>query len=87
MFVESSCSLLFDLAAFEEGASGSAVLSRGFGRGDWVLTRDGDRVAWGDSAEIPGPDSHPGIEQDNETLRIDVVNTEVASFILKWRQG
>ncbi|KAH6986917.1 hypothetical protein EDB80DRAFT_881358 [Ilyonectria destructans] len=69
-------------AVFVE-TSRSVVLSRVFGRGDWALTRDGDKVAWGDSAEILGPDSHPGIEQDNETLCIDVVNTEVASFILK----
>ncbi|KAL2820912.1 SCO1/SenC-domain-containing protein [Aspergillus cavernicola] len=52
VYIAESRTLLFDLAVYEANLKGSVTLGRVFGRGDWILKRDGDEVARGSSHSL-----------------------------------
>lgn len=84
VYVSEERTLLFDLAATEPDTKSSVVLSRIFGRGDWVLNRDEERIAWGDINQLTGAAPGVHIEQDGETLRLDIPSQKTARFIMTW---
>ncbi|KAL2674257.1 hypothetical protein Neosp_012708 [[Neocosmospora] mangrovei] len=84
VYIAEKRTLLFDVAAFEAGAKGLVGLSRVFGRGNWVLYKDGHRVAWGDSTSLDGSEGPGEVRQDGERLVMSVSHTEVFSYTLEW---
>lgn len=68
VYIAESRELIFDLAAYEQGARGSVVLSRIFGRGEWTLKLGGQKIAWGDPDQLAGSDPAVEIKQDGKTL-------------------
>ncbi|KAL3460198.1 SCO1/SenC-domain-containing protein [Aspergillus heterothallicus] len=86
VYIPERHSLLFDLAVFEEGhGQGSVVISRVFERGPWVLGREGEKIAWGDSSELVGSDPTVDVQVvDGQLLRLGVADTRVTSFVLEW---
>jgi cytochrome oxidase Cu insertion factor (SCO1/SenC/PrrC family) len=86
VYVKKRKRLLFDLAVYEEGRSGSVALDRVFGRGDWTLRRDGKEIARGSSKGLQDAnESTAGIpvKQDGQFLRVPVIGTKVVSFELQ----
>jgi hypothetical protein len=86
VYIPERHSLLFDLAVFEEGhGQGSVVISRVFERGPWVLGREGEKIAWGDSSGLVGSDPTVDVQVvDGQLLRLGVADTRVTSFVLEW---
>ncbi|KAH8672300.1 hypothetical protein BGZ61DRAFT_536946 [Ilyonectria robusta] len=84
VYMSSRPALLFDLAVYETNTSGSVVLSRVFGRGPWVLKRDGCDIAWGDGAKMTGCGAQVEVEQEGEALRIVISDVKVVSFVMEW---
>ncbi|KAL3470723.1 hypothetical protein BJX99DRAFT_263992 [Aspergillus californicus] len=56
VYIASDRTLKFDVAVFETGAKGSIVLGRVFGRGDWILKREGQEIARGTSDALAKTD-------------------------------
>ncbi|KAL4767707.1 hypothetical protein BDW60DRAFT_220307 [Aspergillus nidulans var. acristatus] len=86
VYVKKRKRLLFDLAVYEEGRSGSVALDRVFGRGDWTLRRDGKEIARGSSKGLQDAnESTTGIQvkQDGQFLRVPVIGTKVVSYELQ----
>ncbi|KAL2848889.1 hypothetical protein BJY01DRAFT_233735 [Aspergillus pseudoustus] len=84
VYVAKSRTLVFDLAVWEANSSGHVVVSRVFERGNWALSRNGKRIAWGDSWRLEGSDTTVGITQNGMGLRFDIRETDVTSYILEW---
>ncbi|KAL6230263.1 hypothetical protein BDW75DRAFT_234532 [Aspergillus navahoensis] len=83
VYIPERRTLLFDLAVFNEAHSqGSVVLSHIFERGPWVLKREGEKIAWGDSTGLVGSD--PAADVEGKSLRLGVAGTSVTSFVLEW---
>lgn len=79
--------LLFDLAVFEEGRSGSVALDRVLERGEWTLRRDGCEIARGSMEGLQGADDGTvgiPVRQDGQLLRVPVIGTKVVSYELQW---
>ncbi|KAL4941270.1 hypothetical protein BDV06DRAFT_223290 [Aspergillus oleicola] len=78
--------MVFDLALadYEDGLRGSVTLGRVFGRGNWVLTRNGEEICRG-SGDGLREGGERGLKQEGELLRLPVTGTEVASYIFQWR--
>jgi hypothetical protein len=76
--------LLFDLAVYEADKRGRVVISRVFGRGDWMLKRNGALMAWGNGTQMVGSNASADVHQDGQTLRLAVWQTEVTSYVLEW---
>lgn len=86
VYIPEHHTLLFDLAVFEEGHDqASAVISRVFERGPWVLKREGATIAWGHDTGLVGSDPTANVQVvEGESLRVGVAGTSVASFVLEW---
>ncbi|WAO91159.1 Ldi domain-containing protein [Fusarium falciforme] len=84
VYIPTQRALLFDVAAFEEGARGVVGLARVFGRGNWTLKRDGSRIAWGSSTGLSGSEPLAEIKQDGEVLLLSHSETRVTSFVIEW---
>lgn len=86
VYVAEKKTLLFDLAVYEADKRGRVVISRAFGRGDWMLKRNGTLIAWGNSTQMVGSNAPTDVQQDGETLRLAVRQTEVTSYVLEWHE-
>ncbi|KAH7176971.1 hypothetical protein EDB81DRAFT_676038 [Dactylonectria macrodidyma] len=76
--------LHFDVAVYEAEAAGNVGMSRVFGRGDWVLSRNGRQVAWGNSETLSKTELGEGVRQDGEMLLLSITGTEAVSFVIVW---
>lgn len=84
VYIAEAKTLLFDVSVYEHNASGYIVLSRTFGRGHWILKRNGDKFAWGNSMQLVGSHAPAELQQDGSTLRLAISNTAVVSYVLQW---
>ncbi|KAL4820399.1 hypothetical protein BDW67DRAFT_192420 [Aspergillus spinulosporus] len=87
VYVKERKTLLFDLAVYAEGRTGSVGLDRVFRRGQWTLRRDGKEIARGSTEGLQDADEGTAgilVKQDGQFLRVPVVGTKVASYELQW---
>ncbi|KAL4973833.1 hypothetical protein BDW66DRAFT_168308 [Aspergillus desertorum] len=87
VYVKERKTLLFDLAAYEEGGKGSVALDKVFGRGKWTLSCDGKEIARGSKEGLQQMDEDAAgilVKQDGQLLRLPVMGTKVVSYALQW---
>jgi hypothetical protein len=79
--------LLFDVSRAKSKKTGDIVISRVFGRGNWVLTCDGVQIASGDGSKLVSTENklrNLTVEQVAETLKLTIGHDEVRSYVIEW---
>jgi hypothetical protein len=86
-----SSTLFFDVARManknkKDKSPDEIELSRVFGRGKWVLTRDDHEVASGDDSRLlrANQSDEFAIEQAGETLKLRIGHRDMQSYVLSW---
>ena len=75
--------LLFDAALSEahKGRTGGVLISRILYRGDWILSRDGEKIAWGDSSGLSGK-TESSVHQKGADLYVEITHLKPAAYAI-----
>jgi hypothetical protein len=88
VFDKENNELLFNAALSDahKGKKAGVELGRVFSRGDWVMTRDGKKVAWGDSQKLIGTSELQSIRQNEAGIRLEIDHLKPAAYVVHWKK-
>jgi hypothetical protein len=88
VFDKENNELLFNAALSDahKGKRAGVELGRVFSRGDWVMTRDGKKVAWGDSQKLIGTSELQSIRQNEAGIRLEIDHLKPAAYVVHWKK-